>query len=64
VIIIWKEVIKSKTGFISNKTKTNLQCSKCSGTGRRTRSPDGKKINCNRCGGSGLDKDNKMSTRK
>jgi DnaJ-class molecular chaperone len=61
---MWKEIIKGKTGFSSNKTKTNTQCKRCSGTGKMTRSPDGKKINCNRCSGSGLDKDNKMSTRK
>ena len=56
MINIWKEVIKGKTGFSSstgfksNKTKTDLQCKRCRGTGKITRSPDGKKVNCNRCG--------------
>jgi len=69
VINIWKEVIKGKTGFSSstgfksNKTKTDLQCKRCRGTGKITRSPDGKKVNCNRCGGSSLDKDT-LSTKK
>jgi len=65
---MWKEVIKSKTGFSSNtgfqsnKTKTDLQCKRCRGTGK-IRASGGGERKCNKCGGSGLEKDT-LSTRK
>lgn len=64
----WQKIIKLQTTtHPKQKQRTHLSCRKCLGKGTIKRiKEDGtsESYTCPACGGSGLDKDNKLSSRR